>query len=67
MAHPIHLHGHYFWVLGSMANSTFPVNATIAEAQQAGVALNVEDPVQRDTAHLPEGGWLALRDRKSVV
>lgn len=31
MAHPIHLHGHYFRVLGSMANSTFPANMTVAE------------------------------------
>lgn len=61
MAHPIHLHGHYFWVLGSAANSTFPVNATVAQAKECGIKLNLENPVERDTAHLPVSGWLALR------
>ncbi len=68
MAHPIHLHGHYFRVLGSMANSTFPTNMTVAEVASTmaglpiGMALQLTDLApMRDSAHLPEGGWLALR------
>lgn len=58
MTHPIHLHGHNFWVLGSMANATFPVNKTVAEAKTQGVALSIQNPVLRDTAQL---GWLVPR------
>ncbi|KAL8276708.1 hypothetical protein RQP46_010887 [Phenoliferia psychrophenolica] len=61
MPHPIHLHGHYFWVLGSMPKSTFPTNMTIEQAHATGVSLNIDNPPYRDTAHLPVNGWLAIR------
>jgi laccase len=68
MAHPIHLHGHYFRVLGSAANSTFPANMTIADVASrmpdspAGMNLNIDPTApRRDSAHLPEAGWLAIR------
>lgn len=68
MAHPIHLHGHYFRVLGSMANSTFPTHMTVAEVASQmsesliGMALKLTNLApMRDSAHLPEGGWLVLR------
>lgn len=68
MAHPIHLHGHYFRVLGSMANSIFPTNMTVAEVANTmadspiGMSLDLTASApMRDSAHLPEGGWLALR------
>jgi FtsP/CotA-like multicopper oxidase with cupredoxin domain len=68
MAHPIHLHGHYFRVLGSLANSTFPANMTIAQVLQdmpdsvIGQALDGSSASpRRDSVHLPEGGWLAIR------
>lgn len=65
MAHPIHLHGHYFRVLGSSPNSTFPEDKTVAQMAQMGSSeykINTRsDAPQRDSAHLPEAGWLAIR------
>jgi laccase len=68
MAHPIHLHGHYFRVLGSLANSTFPTNMSITDVATSmsdspvGMALNTNSTApRRDSAHLPEAGWLAIR------
>ncbi|KAJ9091606.1 hypothetical protein QFC21_007146 [Naganishia friedmannii] len=68
MAHPIHLHGHYFRVLGSKANSLFPSNLTVDEVKDRmrdsdiAAALDLSNTApQRDTAHLPENGWLAIR------
>ncbi|RMJ12506.1 hypothetical protein CDV36_007830 [Fusarium kuroshium] len=57
MGHPIHLHGHKFWVLGSGAGS-FPYTAvTDAPAD----LINLEDPPYRDTISLPSQGWAAIR------
>lgn len=49
-AHPIHLHGHDFWVLGSGTGTYDEATAT----------LNKANPPRRDTAMLPGNGWLAL-------
>jgi len=69
MAHPIHLHGHYFRVLGSAANSTFPTDMTVAQISskatagiRSSIKINTSSTApRRDSAHLPEAGWLALR------
>lgn len=50
-SHPIHLHGHDFFVLGQQSGATF-------DASTAN--LNFANPPRRDTATLPSGGWLAL-------
>ncbi|KAF2001988.1 multicopper oxidase [Amniculicola lignicola CBS 123094] len=50
--HPIHLHGHDYYVLGS-GSGQFDVNATPQ-------TLKYVNPMRRDTAILPAGGWLAL-------
>jgi len=50
LAHPIHLHGHDFWVLGS-GRGAFG---------GAYGSLQFENPVRRDTATLPPGGWLIV-------
>lgn len=51
--HPFHLHGHHFWLLGTGEGTFDPVaNAS---------ALNVASPPFRDTATLPQGGWVVLR------
>ncbi|GAB7364083.1 hypothetical protein MBLNU230_g4635t1 [Neophaeotheca triangularis] len=47
--HPIHLHGHDFYVLGHGSGSYSP-----------DTELNFATPPRRDTAILPGGGWLAL-------
>lgn len=48
--HPIHLHGHDFWIVGAESDvfdmATFKPNTT--------------NPVRRDTAVLPPNGYLAL-------
>ena len=48
--HPIHLHGHDFFVVGQ---GTGPYN-------EGSANLNWKNPVRRDVATLPAGGWLAL-------
>ena len=49
--HPIHLHGHDFWVLGQGAGAFS--NSSIS-------ALNFNNPPRRDVAFLPNGGWLVM-------
>jgi FtsP/CotA-like multicopper oxidase with cupredoxin domain len=50
--HPIHLHGHDFYVLGRGAG-TFDINNSPS-------TLTYQNPPRRDTTLLPGGGWLAL-------
>ncbi|GAB1731450.1 hypothetical protein NU195Hw_g1064t1 [Hortaea werneckii] len=47
--HPIHLHGHDFFVLGQGSGSYTP-----------DAPLNYATPPRRDTATVPGGGWLAI-------
>ena|SRR5579862_3780420 len=49
MGHPLHLHGHSFWVLGK--------GQGIYDASQ----LNILNPPIRDTEEIPASGWLAIR------
>ncbi|CAG8444971.1 19158_t:CDS:2 [Dentiscutata erythropus] len=49
--HPFHLHGHVFWVIGTGYNGTSPDYNLV----------NTKDPIQRDTATLPAGGWIIAR------
>ncbi|KAH9845136.1 Carbohydrate-binding module family 20 protein [Teratosphaeria destructans] len=49
--HPVHLHGHDFYVLGT-GDTTW----TAADADN----LNYDNPPRRDTAMLNTNGWLAL-------
>ena len=63
IVHPIHLHGHDFFVLGSSGdNNQNPNSATSVTFNPATDAaqLNWATPIRRDTAFLPQGGWLAL-------
>jgi len=48
--HPIHLHGHDFYILAS-GNGTYP---------STGETLNLNNPPRRDVAMLPGGGNLYL-------
>ncbi|PSS18270.1 hypothetical protein M430DRAFT_139487 [Amorphotheca resinae ATCC 22711] len=57
MGHPMHLHGHKFWVLGS-GDGGFPY-ASVADAPAA--LINTVDPPFRDTTDLPASGWVAIR------
>ncbi|KAF2120016.1 laccase [Lophiotrema nucula] len=51
LPHPIHLHGHDFYVLDHQANTTWTGDIS---------RLASDNPVRRDTATLPEGGYLVL-------
>ncbi|KAL5394054.1 hypothetical protein PMIN02_005306 [Paraphaeosphaeria minitans] len=48
--HPIHLHGHDFFILAAEEDATF--NDT--------VALNLNNPPRRDVANLPSAGYLVI-------
>ncbi|KAG9969093.1 laccase precursor, partial [Aureobasidium melanogenum] len=51
ITHPIHLHGHDFFVLGHQASSNFDASTMMDQ-------LNFKNPPRRDTATLPASGWL---------
>ncbi|PYH94878.1 hypothetical protein BO71DRAFT_378813 [Aspergillus ellipticus CBS 707.79] len=57
MGHPMHLHGHDFWVLGSGTGS-FPYKS-VKDAPES--LINLQNPPYRDTTNLPSGGWAAIR------
>jgi hypothetical protein len=50
LTHPIHLHGHDFWVLAQSTGAFDPANAT----------LNTATPPRRDVASLPGNGHLVM-------
>ena len=52
--HPIHLHGHDFWVLAQEVG-TFNIATT---------KLNLSNPPRRDVAILPGNGFLAIAFKK---
>lgn len=51
--HPIHLHGHDFFIIGQ-GSGTY---------DESTANLTWDDPVRRDTATLPKSGWLAFAFR----
>ncbi|UNI13709.1 hypothetical protein JDV02_000428 [Purpureocillium takamizusanense] len=57
MGHPLHLHGHKFWVLGS-GEGSFPYKSMMEASPDV---INLVDPPYRDTTALPPQGWVALR------
>ncbi|KIW52028.1 hypothetical protein, variant 6 [Exophiala xenobiotica] len=57
MGHPMHLHGHKFWLLGSGAG-VFPY-LSVTDAPSSMINLN--NPPYRDTIDLPPSGWAVIR------
>jgi FtsP/CotA-like multicopper oxidase with cupredoxin domain len=51
LPHPIHLHGHDFYVLDSQANAQWSGDLS---------RLKTDNPIRRDTHSLPAGGYLVL-------
>ncbi|WOL14994.1 hypothetical protein Cni_G23775 [Canna indica] len=51
--HPMHLHGHNFYVVGQGFGNYDPVNDP--------ANFNLVDPVEKNTVGVPVGGWLAIR------
>ncbi|XP_058199499.1 laccase-2-like [Rhododendron vialii] len=52
-SHPLHLHGYNFFVVGQ-GSGNFDPNKDPAK-------FNLVDPVERNTAGVPSGGWVAIR------
>ncbi|KAJ3177585.1 hypothetical protein HDU87_004338 [Geranomyces variabilis] len=57
--HPMHLHGHKFFVIGS-GDGVFPYR-TVREAQAGGMHFNLDSAPLRDVTDVPGGGWVILR------
>lgn len=54
-AHPLHLHGFNFFVVGQGFGNYDP--------KKDSVGFNLADPVERNTVGVPAGGWVAIRFR----
>ncbi|TVY92286.1 Laccase [Lachnellula willkommii] len=54
ITHPVHLHGHDFWVI-AQETSTFDIDT---------VTWNLDNPPRRDVASLPGNGFLAIAFQK---
>jgi hypothetical protein len=54
MAHPMHLHGQRFYLLGTGLDGPFFDPDTDTEK------LNLENPIMMDTAYVPGMGWLVI-------
>ncbi|PON76101.1 Laccase [Trema orientale] len=52
-SHPLHLHGFNFFVVGQGFGNFDP--------NKDPIKFNLVDPVERNTAGVPSGGWLAIR------
>ena len=53
--HPIHLHGHDFFILGT--------GSGVFNTATSPATLNFNNPPRRDTTFLPGGGWVVLAFR----
>lgn len=51
IAHPIHLHGHDFWILAQVTNAKWDTTTR---------SFNTKNPPRRDVAVLPPNGYLAI-------
>lgn len=51
IAHPIHQHGHDFWILAQERNAVWDGTAS---------SFQTKNPPRRDTAMLPSNGYLAI-------
>lgn len=54
-SHPLHLHGHNFYVVGQGFGNFDP--------KTDPAKYNLVDPVERNTVGVPSGGWVAIRFR----
>jgi Multicopper oxidase len=58
-SHPIHLHGHRFFIV-AFGNGSFPYD-TLAEAKAAGVPVNLVNPPLRDSFEVLANAWTVIR------
>ncbi|XP_077236894.1 laccase-17-like isoform X1 [Tasmannia lanceolata] len=52
-SHPLHLHGHNFYLVGQGIGNFDPYKDPSN--------FNLVDPIERNTAGVPSGGWVAIR------
>ena len=58
--HPIHLHGHDFYLLGQQSGSSSPTAAPTLFSASDVASLTFDNPPRRDTAMLADNGWTAI-------
>ncbi|RMZ68882.1 multicopper oxidase [Pyrenophora seminiperda CCB06] len=58
-AHPMHLHGYKFFVLGS-GHGYPPLSLLQKQSPESSPQLNLENPLRRDTATVEAYGWLLI-------
>lgn len=58
-AHPMHLHGYKFFVLGS-GHGYPPLSLLEKQTPRSSPQLNLENPLRRDTATVEAFGWLLI-------
>ncbi|KAI0474966.1 putative multicopper oxidase [Xylariaceae sp. FL0804] len=59
LSHPVHLHGHDFWVLAQEANATYRA-AGDGNEEEEETKLALTNPPRRDVAMLPANGYLVI-------
>jgi FtsP/CotA-like multicopper oxidase with cupredoxin domain len=59
ISHPLHLHGHDFYVLGRGSDNPYGNPILFNESEHSSV-LNLINPPIRDTAKLPQRSWLVI-------
>ncbi|XP_071494651.1 uncharacterized protein [Diadema antillarum] len=66
VAHPMHLHGYYFTVLG-MQSFSVPITAEEFKAldEEGNISRNLNNPPRKDTLMVPPAGYAVVRLRAS--
>ncbi|KAL4235459.1 multicopper oxidase [Mactra antiquata] len=60
--HPMHLHGHSFYVLGMETLNTSITREMIKEMDIRGkLVRNLKNPIKKDTVMVPDGGYTIIR------
>lgn len=60
--HPMHLHGHSFYVLGMEKLNTTVSRSTVEELDRRGkLRRNLRNPIKKDTVMVPDGGYTIIR------
>lgn len=62
VSHPIHIHGHYFSVLGTERLGNRTTEAIVRDLDQRGLLRrNLKDNIEKDTVEVPDGGYTVVR------
>ena len=63
IAHPLHLHGYFFNVLGSglIPPQENPMEYVRQQNEEGNIARNLQDPPRKDSVQTSPGGFLLIR------